>query len=153
MNEPHCPVCCYTRLDALGLSSGGVEGQKSDGVRSLRHTPGPWTLDAFPVLDGSWRVRAEGKIRAIVPSRDSDIVYGDLPEGHCNALLIAAAPDLVEMLNRVLRSAVPNERDHPTMFKAWKEAQALIDSLPQSANAVSSKLGRLPMGAPAEKEI
>ena len=35
---------------------------------------------------------------------------------------------LTEALRKVLASAYPNERDHPTMSAAWKEARAALSS-------------------------
>lgn len=47
-------------------------------------------------------------------------------EQEANAILIAAAPDLLESLLEVLESAVPNRYEHPSMFTAWEKARAAI---------------------------
>lgn len=42
-------------------------------------------------------------------------------------------------LEKVLRSAVPNPKEHPTMFAAWAEARALIARLDEFHGSGSAK--------------
>jgi hypothetical protein len=61
-----------------------------------KHTPGPWELRPYTAADSAgWCIRLEGE-------RDIDIdEYSDESRG--NAHLIAAAPELLETLEALLR--------------------------------------------------
>lgn len=64
------------------------------------HTPGPW--DAFPtaLYDSGWLIEdGLGYRVAIVPN------MSERPVNLCNACLIAAAPEMYEALQTLLRSA------------------------------------------------
>jgi len=63
------------------------------------HTPGPWVTDNS-VLRGSVN-RLEEPRRHIALVSDWEKVSGDRLENEANARLIAAAPDLLEALQRV----------------------------------------------------
>lgn len=67
------------------------------------HTPGPWKVVTPPDLSGDPH---ELSIKAgIVPiARISRAATIDLPEREANARLIAAAPDLLEALERIIRA-------------------------------------------------
>jgi hypothetical protein len=52
----------------------------------------------------------------------ADFIGIDHPDAH----LIAAAPELLEALRAVVRSAHPSAVDHPTMYQAWEQAAAAI---------------------------
>lgn len=48
-------------------------------------------------------------------------------------------PNAIEaMLRRVLKSAVPNRREHPTMHAAWREAEKLLGIPRSQSNALAS---------------
>jgi hypothetical protein len=61
----------------------------------MQHTPAPWTLDGYSILDERERELAS-IYRATSPGA------GDIPEWRANAALIVAAPELYEALQAVL---------------------------------------------------
>jgi hypothetical protein len=70
-----------------------------------KHTPGPWKTVArnYPIADtgdydGCWEVLTGDPKKPIVQ------IWGDSDEDEANARLIAAAPDLLEALRRLLDS-------------------------------------------------
>lgn len=75
----------------------------------MTHTPGPWTV-MQPASTSGWGlcVGSETRITARIPSG---------PEREANALLIAAAPDLLNALIRMCRWAEADKvnytGDHP----------------------------------------
>lgn len=65
----------------------------------MSHTPGPWRVIYFPSTDGAERIMA---------SANTEIVCGAFrgqPISVQNAYLIAAAPDLLEALEGLVRIA------------------------------------------------
>ena len=67
----------------------------------MAHTPGPWALNGYQVE------RCEGIARTIAtvaPARrlGTDYAAGNKQEAQANARLIAAAPDLLDMCERLL---------------------------------------------------
>lgn len=68
-----------------------------------KHTPGPWTIDERRIRDGYYAAITAPKWHALadVVVRMSD-EEEDQPEGVANAKLIAAAPDLLDVLQRML---------------------------------------------------
>jgi hypothetical protein len=84
----------------------------------MTHTPGPWTYDAeFEVIFG--------------PSPDYDTVaatFFDRPEDECeaNARLVAAAPQLLEALQSLLRDEKALDDDDPNLIKTREKARAAI---------------------------
>ena len=66
------------------------------------HTPGPWTPwnnNGYSI----WRITA-AKCRAESASRTIAEVVGDSAETEANARLIAAAPEMFELLRKILSS-------------------------------------------------
>lgn len=59
-----------------------------------KHTPGPWTLEDHP--DKPCELFARGAIHL------ADIYMTDFPEPQANARLIAAAPELLEVVENLL---------------------------------------------------
>lgn len=69
-----------------------------------QHTPGPWTVDSGSV----WTQRPayeDGTQYARVAYMDRDCEYTRPTERDANARLIAAAPELLEALQRILYAA------------------------------------------------
>ena len=77
-----------------------------------KHTPGPWYAKEWSAKDddgaplcGGWNIIDRMEVR--IPLSDME---GDIDEAEANALLIAAAPDLLEAL-RNARSFIKNGVD------------------------------------------
>jgi hypothetical protein len=83
-------------------------------------TPGPW----------AWYRREVAGVEEATELRSprGQVLCIDLPEfiAVADKRLIAAAPDLLEALTVMLRSANPNRDDHPAMWSAWGQARAAI---------------------------
>jgi hypothetical protein len=65
---------------------------------------------------------------------------------HPDALLIAAAPDLLAACHAAFASAAPNEREHPAMFAAWillHDAIAKATTVPNAARKQRTDTERL----------
>ena len=118
------------------------------------HTPGPWGLDMFPdyvdgtdmeVLDMAWFPIAEVAGRPIInrwheryPKMNHWAEGADdgrtqvcrsQPELEANARLIAAAPELLEALEKLIRDARPSNWDDDEdmdQWQAWLAADAAI---------------------------
>lgn len=94
-----------------------------------KHTPGPWS--ARQTRLGSWRI--EGPRLASSSHRLSPIVladvlsHGQLPPGEtvANARLIAAAPELLEALQKV-SDVYDGPGNNLEWFKAIQQARAAI---------------------------
>jgi hypothetical protein len=68
---------------------------------TTKHTPGPWTCGLRPMQDGVFIVEALGEqVDTLVATAHSNIRTNQ--EATANARLIAAAPDLLAALIRVL---------------------------------------------------
>src|SRR5262245_21822561 len=74
----------------------------------MTHTPGPWITGKqnIAVLDGCRvnRVPISGSGQAIAGVWNGSVGKGDVSNGDANARLIAAAPELLEALQAVIRS-------------------------------------------------
>ena len=77
-----------------------------------KHTPGPWYAKEWSAKDddgaplcGGWNIIDRMEVR--IPLSDME---GDIDEAEANALLIAAAPDLLEALQSILDMC--NEDSH-----------------------------------------
>jgi len=82
---------------------------------AMTHTPGPWTISA-----GGHYVRYQGIHGPNIC--DTDVFGGPPDEERSNALLIAAAPDLLEALEQVLENepltALTSQRRREIVNKA-----------------------------------
>ena len=67
------------------------------------HTPGPWT--AHKRNEGGWAVHADGQVVALLKDVHDD------EKRAANAILIAAAPDMLEMLAYVADREMLDEDD------------------------------------------
>lgn len=61
----------------------------------MQHTPAPWTLDGYSILDERERELASYRV-------DTSPGAGDIPEWRANAALLVAAPEMYEALQAVL---------------------------------------------------
>lgn len=86
----------------------------------MSFTKGPWEYND---VAAEIRVSVSGR-NFSVASIDSCFASSD--EIEANARLIATAPELLEALEFVLRSATPSCVEHPAMYFAWKNAKAAI---------------------------
>ena len=67
----------------------------------LRHTPGPWT--AITIDQSKANVRAnQDSVATVHLSLGSPVLMDRAGEGSANARLVAAAPELVEALQRIV---------------------------------------------------
>lgn len=99
---------------------------------SNKHTPGPWKC----VSSNSARTFNQISIRPVRPVIKgmqlplAKVLRGDLSEygggdGHANALLIAAAPELLDVLLRMTEYADDGTPIHPT-DNLMQEARAVV---------------------------
>ncbi len=107
-----------------------TEGGKGDaGASAASHTPGPWAYCGHPQPCECGYIFGDGGevyIAKTLTLADEIDPVASKPQRVANARLIAAAPELLEALKAVVDSAVPNPRDHPTMFPAWDLAKRAI---------------------------
>ena len=76
-----------------------------------KHTPGPWHYGGHTNIYAYYqRELLHSRVVACVPAAEVD---GGKKERQANARLIAAAPDLLDALNRVMQEW--NERKHLTL--------------------------------------
>lgn len=90
----------------------------------MKHTPGPWTAcnnNGYSI----WRVTH----RASSASRTIAEVVGDSAETETNARLIAAAPEMYELIQTVART--------------WENDCQFIPCDTEAASALSGRLARL----------
>lgn len=115
-----------------------------------KHTPGPWvakedgkyrdspwSIDHEDGHDASWAPisTAKGRTLAIVVNDDSKRPMDfQEEEMHANATLIAAAPDLLEALQRLQTAAYNVGGEHVT------EHQQLIDAADSAQSAIAKAL-------------
>ena len=94
-----------------------------------QHTPGPWRVEFgkhYPrAIARENHTDEPGGINSIV--RWNGIGFPSSPEARANALLIAAAPDMLAALRGVLE-AVPRSQDRPPMMSIgqWHAVEAAI---------------------------
>jgi len=77
--------------------------------RSVSHTPGPWTT-------GGYYIKADDGKRLIADLAMSMGCVSLDDEGLANARLIAAAPEMLEMLHRVLSSERRKVKENRAMW-------------------------------------
>ena len=113
-----------------------------------KHTPGPWKLDMNSVglfLKGSIPVDGSGHdaLAQVVWQMEDDADYGkNSPECEANARLIAAAPELLAALDRLLKAAPPGKMDDPMTFTR-KNAEYILASSEARA-AIAKATGSQP---------
>jgi hypothetical protein len=73
----------------------------------ITHTPGPWKV--FTSTDGQKLIGVGATNGQGITDSDFGIWSWDDPEGKANALLIAAAPDLLAALKRLLAGSYKND--------------------------------------------
>ena len=83
----------------------------------MSHTPGPWVKDGWSILDQENRT----VICNVLPWDSS----GCRDEDISNARLIAAAPDMMEALERIIAVV----RNGGTIYKGQEEYLAAIDAI------------------------
>lgn len=71
---------------------------KKQTAGAATHTPGPWELSPRRDREGAFRVIRDGYAVAIVTLRGSSPASPQYHEQDANARLIAAAPDLLDVL-------------------------------------------------------
>lgn len=120
----------------LALHSAAGDDQGTDGVRALKHTPGPWEYrkvdyildnrDTFEVSDGG-----------VTPYWVAQTLTEE------NARLIAAAPDLLEALRKfMLCTQVGTKKEQDAWFEKGRQAICKARgefTVPRSANAGQSQ--------------
>lgn len=88
-------------------------------MKTQKHTPGPWEIFGSSTLNITGKAMAKGrKVCSINATQDED---------RANAALIAAAPEMLEALERVFRD-LPANYDGPMMEQvesAIKKAKGL----------------------------
>jgi hypothetical protein len=65
-----------------------------------KHTPGKWVVHSTGTLQHKFEVHPEMDVMGEYPIAD---IHGELEQAEANAHLIAAAPDLLETLEAVLK--------------------------------------------------
>lgn len=119
----------------LALSSPVDDGQGTDGVRALKHTPGPWT--PVQLRPDFWEIQNPEATHKWIAHVLTD----------ADAQLIAAAPDLLEECRKALRRYVAlalDSKDSLTkqlLIAAARDVKSVINQAHgiQSANAVPSQ--------------
>jgi hypothetical protein len=81
------------------------------------YTPGPWSGLAKGQYGDMWEIRSEAdqhgdQLIALVP--------GDRTSAEANAALIAAAPELLEVLERLMAVCRPRANEVPTPDWKWR---------------------------------
>lgn len=71
-------------------------------TKNTKHTPGPWKV----AEDDSCCILARGK--HIITAHDTDGGRSETGRGSRNARLIAAAPEMLEALETILKAFAPN---------------------------------------------
>jgi hypothetical protein len=99
-------------------------------MNNAQHAPAPWIHSRGKTDDWGCIRSANGRLvaKCAIPIDEDAIVHrrnGTDPTEE-NARLIAAAPELLEALARLLASASPTEKEHPRMFADWQQARAAI---------------------------
>lgn len=83
----------------------------------MSHTPAPWTLIRDPEPDDG------PGCFYYLDGPETDYDGGFLA---ADARLIAAAPELLEALKVMLKSARPHPVEHPSMTRAWRLAESVV---------------------------
>jgi hypothetical protein len=84
-----------------------------------KHTPGPWHIEREDSPDAEWSRRFPTIIADEYEVVGNEGFYGDLETDMANARLIAAAPDLLEALEFVIRGV-------PDTWEGVQKARAAI---------------------------
>lgn len=87
-----------------------------------KHTKGKWAQFANPQNKNQIIVQSEGVLIARVQSEDLD----DDKEWEANASLIAAAPDLLEVLRELLKDIKDINADYPYIKSTMRKAESII---------------------------
>jgi hypothetical protein len=94
---------------------------------SAKHTPGPWAVRRFGSKLQSCEITTDDSVQRIA------ILAGSRPEDAENAMLIAAAPDMFELLERIREALAEREDvvdDGPEQKPNWAMSLCLdIDVL------------------------
>lgn len=91
-----------------------------------QHTPGPWTLGESWISDDHIAIDApsHGELASVVISMEDANPGEQFQELEANARLIAAAPELLEALDMLLRATVDDDLSHGiTLTEAEQEAR------------------------------
>jgi hypothetical protein len=90
----------------------------------MNHTPGPWKVDEMSEMDKNGRVsakisgpdlKAQGHIAHVYAKGEGAV---GLIEQQANARLIAAAPEMLEVLETVKRARLKEHAETPESWKA-----------------------------------
>ena len=98
---------------------------------SAQHTPGPWRIKSDPMHFDTLTTVEGGAIGVRKPFGVQMIVQvggdSDFQEAEANARLIAAAPELLDLLNRAVRRLEIAHANGDTIMREWiVEARAAI---------------------------
>jgi hypothetical protein len=110
-----------------------------------KHTPGPWTLFQDQSVRHYAGIEA-GKLSIVaigypelIPAMDDSGVHGRTEEeALANALLIAAAPDLLEALEKCLY-IIGHPKDEPETL--WRTDDELKDAYESAVSAIAKAKG------------
>ena len=96
-------------------------------MSETKHTPGPWRTSGSRDRQV---FAAEGMVADCAcqwaDDDDEDGLELDDLRQQQNASLVCAAPELLAALEQMIDSAVPNPKEHPTMWAAWGKARAAL---------------------------
>jgi hypothetical protein len=109
-------------------------------TKKAKHTPGPWVMDAWENETLDFAISETGRMTdySVYPSKGERMPIASVQ--HCfngksttaNARLIAAAPDLLEVLRRVDISIVGCEAN-ATSRKHWEDDMASVKEMVRQA--------------------
>jgi hypothetical protein len=123
------------RTDWHGDGQPHVVENETKQTKQVQHTQGPWTLQEHE--DEPCQLIGNGTIHI------ADIFCTDFPTGAADARLIAAAPELLEASERLVKaSATVGNLDHagiPVPPEAWAEMYAANCAL---AGVIASATGK-----------
>ena len=92
------------------------------------HTKGPWILSGRTIMEDFGPIGCGRAIAIVVGGCGSDPYFVEDPaEKHANANLIAAAPELLEVLERVIRRLEIAHANGDSIMREWVvEARAAV---------------------------
>lgn len=90
-------------------------------METIKHTPGPWTINHT----------SDGKAALIMLGFVASVELDQNPDGEANALLIAAAPDLLEALDNLCKQvardcSISSDPKYFTLLERHQEAWQAI---------------------------